>query len=863
MEISNQRKISAFWHLVCIGLVLAFTACSDNDEELQDFLNPNSESETIFNQGFSFNDAASSQSISFESGKKWTATLSGENSESKWCRINPSEGEAGKATIMVSVSKNETGKALTAKLTIVSGSQRKEVSITQSANAITIPEGWSYTPTEPDADQPITISFKADNKSPLYGYTGDAYMHLGVISEGSWLFVPAEWKVNIDKCKMTSTVPNVWSITLSPSIRQWFNSGETAVTKLGVVIRNSDSSKKGIESDFFISVTDTKHQGFTPAEVKKASLPGGVEEGVNVVDNSTVTLVLYDKDKSGSHKDFAYVVGSFNNWTLSNDDKSQMYRDDVAGCWWITLKGLDASKEYAFQYYVGMKQGEVIRLADAYTEKILDPDNDKDIPASTYNESMTYPEGGRGIVSTFKIQKDNYNWKVNNFKMAAPDQLVIYELHLRDFTTSGDLKGTMDKLSYLKEMGVNAIELMPIQEFDGNDSWGYNPCFFFAMDKAYGTKTMYKQFVDACHEGGMAVIIDVVYNHATGNHPFAKLYWDSGNNKTASNNPYFNVDAPHPYSVFHDFNHESELVRKFVKRNLQFLLKEYNIDGFRFDLTKGFTQKSSTESTASNYDASRIAVLKEYNAAIKQAKSNAYVILEHFCASNEEVELAADGMHLWRNLNNAYCQTAMGWSKDGAFTGLYEKTPAWVGFMESHDEERMAYKQIQWGDGILKTDLAVRTKQLALNTTFFLTVPGPKMIWQFGELGYDVSIEENGRTGRKPIRWEYLDNVNRKGLHDVYVNLMKLRNANSELFDTNAALTWKVGVSDWNNGRSLMLESITGKKLVVVGNFTQTATDVTFPATTGSWNNYLTGKSETVGAKVNVPAHGYIVYTNF
>ena len=419
----------------------------------------------------------------------------------------------------------------------------------------------------------------------------------------------------------------------------------------------------------------------------------------------------------------------------------------------------------------------------------------------------------------------------------------------------------MGKLSYLKAMGVNAIELMPVQEFDGNDSWGYNPCFFFAMDKAYGTKAMYKQFIDACHEAGMAVILDVVYNHATGNNPLAKLYWDG--DKTAKNNPYFNVEAPHPYSVFHDFNHESPLVRKFVKRNLQFLLKEYKVDGFRFDLTKGFTQTSCTESTASNYDASRIAILKDYNAAIKEVKEGSYVILEHFCDSKEENELAADGMHLWRNLNNAYCQSAMGYAKNSSFSSLYEKTPAWVGFMESHDEERAAYKQSQWGEGILKTDLDARMNQLALNTTFFLTVPGPKMVWQFGEMGYDISIEENGRTGRIPLHWEYLENTDRKELHDVYADLMKLRNAHPELFDSSAILTWKVGVSDWDNGRSLLVESVTGKQLVVMGNFTHNAVDVAFPATAGNWTNYFTGKSETINTQVNVPAHGYVVYTNF
>ena len=223
-------------------------------------------------------------------------------------------------------------------------------------------------------------------------------------------------------------------ITLSPNIREWFGSGKTPVNRLGIVIRSADGNKKGIESDSFVEVTDTKYEGFVPGEIKTAAVPAGMVEGINVVDNSTVTLVLYDKDGNGNHKDFAHVVGDFNNWTLGNDEKSQMYRDDASGCWWITLAGLDAGKEYAFQYYVGTKAGEVVRLADAYTEKILDPDNDKYIPASTYNESMAYPEGGVGIVSTFKIQKVSYNWKVNDFKIANPEQLVIYELHLRDFT---------------------------------------------------------------------------------------------------------------------------------------------------------------------------------------------------------------------------------------------------------------------------------------------------------------------------------------------------------------------------------------------------------------------------------------------
>lgn len=868
MRIIDQRKISFFLYLVCFNFLFAFVSCSDDKDEFQDFLNPTPGSETVFNQGFSFTDAANAQSISFEAGQKWTATLSNENPSNNWCQVSPSEGSAGNATIVVTVLKNETGAERTAQLTIVSGSKRKEISIIQSANEITTPDGLSFSPAEPDADQPVTITFKADRKSELYGYKGDVYLHAGVMNAGIWLFVPAVWTENIDKCKMTSSEANTWSITLSPSIREWFNSGNTPVNQLGVVIRSSDGTKKGLTGDSFITVTDTKYEGFTPGEVKMASLPANVVEGINVIDNSTVTLVMYDKDKNGNRKDYAYVMGDFNNWTLSNTDKSQMNRDDAAGCWWITLSGLDANKEYAFQYYVGTAAGGAMRLADAYSEKILDPDNDKYIKASTYPENeRVYPEGGAGIVSVFKIQKDSYAW--SDYQVENPDNLIIYEMLFRDFTSSQDINGAMEKLDYLKKLGVNAIELMPVQEFDGNDSWGYNPCFFFAMDKAYGTKTMYKNFIDACHKKGFAVILDVVYNHATGNHPFAKLYWNAKDNKTAENNPWFNVDAPHPYSVFHDFNHESPLVRNFVKRNLKFLLEEYNVDGFRFDLTKGFTQNTSTESSASNYDASRIAILKDYNQAISEVKKNAVVILEHFCEDREEKELADAGMHVWRNANNAYCQSGMGWQDGSAFSSLYTGTNnmtfgAYVGFMESHDEERAGFKMKQSGNGDIKTNLNSFMRSLSSNAAFFFTVPGPKMIWQFGEMGYDVSIEENGRTGQKPLHWEY--ETERADLVSNYTKLIKLRNENPDLFAEDASFSWKVTKDNWDAGRYIQA-STTTKNLVVVGNFTTNEHEytVSFPVD-GTWINYFTGeKIQVTGGehKVTVPAHGSFVFTTF
>lgn len=731
-----------------------------------------------------------------------------------------------------------------------------------------IVDGLNVYPQKANASAELKITYKAPKSSALYAYAGDVYAHIGAIDGSEWMYVPATWNENIAKCKMTREADNVWSISLSPTIRQWFGAADGVyIQKIGLVVRSADGSKQ--TSDLFVPVTDSS---FTPSEIVYAPQPAGTTEGINIVDASTVTLVLYDKDINGKYKDYAYVIGDFNDWKI--DYAYQMKRDKDTDCWWCTLTGLDSQVEYAFQYYIGSKADGAIRLADAYTEKILDPANDSAIPASTYPNLRKYPlDKTVGIASTFKTQPEAYSWRVADFKVEDKHNLVIYEMLFRDFTTSGDINGAMDKLDDLKNLGVNAIELMPVQEFDGNDSWGYNPCFYFAMDKAYGTREMYKKFIDACHEKGMAVILDVVYNHATGNFPFAKLYWNSENNKTAANNPWFNVDAPHPYSVFHDFNHESPLVRKFVKRNLKFLLDEYKIDGFRFDLTKGFTQKTSTESNASTKDDSRIAILKDYNAAIKKTSPDAIVILEHFAEESEEKELADAGMMLWRNLNDAYCQSAMGWQERSAFTALTTtKTTmpfgSWVGYMESHDEERTSYKQVAYGNYNLKTDLPTRMKQLAVNSALFFTVPGPKMIWQFGEVGYDVSIDEGGRTGRKPVKWDYYNQAARKELHTVYSQLIHLRFAAPELFTASSSFIWSVSEKDWSNGRSLTLKSTTGKALVVVGNFTDKAVSctATFPET-GNWYNYMNNAeilSVTSGTmKIDVPAHGFYVYTNF
>ena len=729
-------------------------------------------------------------------------------------------------------------------------------------------EGYWTEPEVLEADKEVTLYFVPPKGSQLYNYEGDIYLHTGVISGSDWLYVPAEWGENIEKCKMKREGENRWSLVYSPSIKDWFGA-VVPIKQVGLVFRNEDGSKKGYSSDKFLTIIDNS---FKPGKVEYASQPDNTISGINIHNGgASATFVLYDKDKNGESWDYAYLLGDFNGWAL--DNTYQMKRDKETSCWWFTINDINPTTEYAFQYYLG-REDESIILADAYCEKILDPHNDQYIPATTYPNLKKYPKGATGIVSVFQPQEEEYVWEVSDYTIQDPNNLIIYELLLRDFTESGDIKGALEKLPYLKSLGVNAIELMPVQEFDGNDSWGYNPCFFFAMDKAYGTKNDYKQFIDACHKEGIAVLLDVVYNHATGNHPFAKLYWNTRLNRTAKNNPWFNEIAPHPYSVFHDLNHEEPMVREFVKRNLQFLLSEYNIDGFRFDLTKGFTQNKSNESNAGKYDASRIAILKDYNNAIKEVNPKACVILEHFCEDKEEIELARQGMKLWRNYNNAFKQTAMGWNENSAFNGLYSGDVkgmpfgGYVSYMESHDEERMAFAQLEGGNWDLKQESKIenRMKRLATNAAFCFTVPGPKMLWQFGEMGYDVSIEENGRTGRKPILWEYLDVTERFKLHQTYTKLIHFRQKYPSLFNEEAQFEWKVSSADWRDGRFLQLEN-EGNTLLIIGNFMESDITIDNPfSSVGDWYDLMDTKVERVMSTSNelsIPAHEFKAFVNF
>jgi hypothetical protein len=350
----------------------------------------------------------------------------------------------------------------------------------------------------------------------------------------------------------------------------------------------------------------------------------------------------------------------------------------------------------------------------------------------------------------------------------------------------------IDTLDYLQRLGINAIEFMPVTEFDGNESWGYNPAFYFAIDKNYGTQNYWKKCVDECHRRGITVIMDVVFNHTFGNSPTAKMWWDDANNVTRPNNPYHFNFHTFGWSVGNQLNHSSPHTQYLVRRALSWYLNEYHVDGFRFDMTKGFLTYNAGND-ADNYNLDRINIIDGYKNHIRTIKSDAIVILEHFTHEDEENELMSRGMLCWDQPSSGLAQLAMGFSGGSNIQGIKHNKK--IVYMGSHDQERPAYKVRSWGHsygGYNCKDTTIMPRRMAMAATLLFGTPGPKMLYQFEEIGYDYpknrcwadsldgfgihnwagTEDEECNTNKKPIRWDYLQQAARKQCYEDFCKMI-------------------------------------------------------------------------------------------
>jgi 1,4-alpha-glucan branching enzyme len=638
-------------------------------------------------------------------------------------------------------------------------------------------------------------------------------------------------------------------------------------------------------------------------------LPAGTEDGINYnsSDTTKATLVL---DAPG--KDFVYVAGSFNNYQPNS--VYAMKKDPTTGKFWLELTGLISGTNYNYQYWAGDStpfagSPALVKTADPYSTLVLSPIDDLTIPSTSYPNIPAYPAGQEREVTVLQTGQTPYTWSsaTTNFVKPAKEKLVVYEVLVRDFDANRNFQDLINRIDYFKNLKVNAIQLMPIMEFEGNESWGYNTSFHMALDKFYGTSNKLKEFIDLCHTNGIAVILDVALNHAFGRNPMVRMWMNdpdgNGWGEPSSDNPYFNTVAKHSYNVGSDFNHQQPLTKYYVKRVVKQWMQEYKIDGIRWDLTKGFTQNCTDgdDACTNSYQQDRVDVLKEYADYSWSLDPTHYIIFEHLGGDPEEQQWAnyrinetpSKGVMMWGKMTDEYNQLSMGYNSNADISRIGHTAHGFtakrvMGYPESHDEERLMYKNILYGNNTVSThnvrNLNTALSRMSAIGAISLLVPGPKMVWHFGELGWNSSIFTcNNESVNTPSdatpgdckletkpqpQWtnNWLGNANRSPIYNDWAKMIDLKNTQPvfsgdyNLVSGAANLTPKLYVFDASIPASQL------SNVVVLTNFDVISQNVVpnFPFT-GTWYNLMDSTTINVAnttATITIPPGGYRVFGN-
>ena len=638
------------------------------------------------------------------------------------------------------------------------------------------------------------------------------------------------------------------------------------------------------------------------------AIPSGLVDGINYnpTDATKATLIL---DALG--KDFIYVAGTFNNW--QPDTSYAMKKDSSSSKFFLELTGLTAGTDYSYQYWVVdttpiAGSPVLVKTADPYSTLVLSPFDDGTIPAGNYPNLPAYPTGQSREVTVLKTGQTPYTWINSSFNKPKKEDLIVYEVLVRDFDSNRSYQNLINRIDYFKNLKINAIELMPVMEFEGNESWGYNTSFHLALDKAYGTENKFKEFIDLCHSNGIAVILDVALNHAFGRNPMNRMWMNDpdgdGWGGVATDSPYFNVTATHSYSVGNDFNHQQARTKNYVKRVVKHWIEDFHIDGFRWDLTKGFTQNAAgSDALTNSYQQDRVDVLKEYTDYAWLLDPTHYSIFEHLGSENEEKEWAnyrinetpSKGVMMWGEMTYAYSQILGGYASGGNIAGVGAKSRASftgkrvIGYPESHDKERIMYSAktfgVTTGTSPVRNNLNNTLARMSAIGAASILVPGPKMLWHFADLGMNQSIYEcsngtfNDESGTLPgdckldtkqqVQWtnNYLAVPERAKIYNDWSKMIALK-INEPVFEGDYSISPESGdnlkqrIYIFDN--SLPVTQL--KNVVVLTNFTTNSINInpSFPYA-GTWFNLIDNTTigvSDVNATLTIPAGQFLVYGN-
>ena len=490
----------------------------------------------------------------------------------------------------------------------------------------------------------------------------------------------------------------------------------------------------------------------------------------------------------------AALIGSFSEWKEIPMEKGE----DGYFRTWVELE--DGVYQYKFRVQTKSPHFELDQWVDVIDPYATDVDEEK-------NNGIVRIKDGQRIV-------DTYVWQHDDKLLPNNHEIVIYEMHVADFTGGeddpdkrGKYVDAIAKLDYLSELGINAIELMPVNEYPGDYSWGYLVRHYFATESSYGSTEDLKRFIDECHARGIRVIMDGIYNHTDAECPLLLIdrnYWyyeyrhypeDPANYW----GPEFNYDN-------YDEQLDVKPAWKYIGDVVRYWVQEYHIDGIRFDAVRQLANYEFLDWLA------------------KQAKKNAapkpfYNIAEHIPDTSTVVSPEGPLDACWHESFRYFvlphiCGETFELEKlkevlDPKRQG-YGATTNVINYLATHDRERV-FREL--GERGIFDEAAFRRAKLG--AVLLMTAMGVPMLWMGEEFGEHKRKSEKV-TQPKKIAWPLLERDLNRDLFEYYKKLIALRKQNPALQSDNIEFFHEnpeakvLAYLRWNDE---------GSRVVVVANF--------------------------------------------
>jgi 1,4-alpha-glucan branching enzyme len=499
---------------------------------------------------------------------------------------------------------------------------------------------------------------------------------------------------------------------------------------------------------------------------------------------------------------------------------------------------------------------------------------------------------GLGTQSAFTIENTTppFTWHDGAFRVPEIGQVIVYELNVREF--NHDFQGVIDQLDYLNGLGVNVLELMPVTNVKEDVEWGYTPLGYFAPDDRLGGPIGMKRLVDACHQQGIAVILDAVYAHAHPEFAYNLVYATSG-----EPSPMMGVFADEFFAGQPGTDYTKEFTRDYFFQLNQYWLREYHVDGFRYDYVPGMYDGPTGQGYANlvfrTYQDSKS--LPRFDAG--GGRSTIIQCAEHLpdaagilantysnCAWQNGLLDRARDMARWNYVSEEFAHRLdpefLGFPNEYRNPATGESFPvAPFQYIESHDHPRFINQIGQVGlRDLLGQFYGDRDRYFKMQpyVIAMYTGKGIPMLWNGQEFGENWGVPNWG-IGRnlfeRPLHWEYFYDFSGKALIRLYRIMGTLRRAHRALgalgffyyyFDENHLRNGVLAFRRYAAGTATQPE----EDFIVAVNFFDAGATVWVPfPTPGTWSERVDGTQTAIvtthadqWTAVIVPSNYGVVY---